>query len=118
MRGVECGMALGLCNGCRRFVRTGKACAFCGGVVAETRPRPRRRMARNALVAATASLVVACSSHYGGPPIDPGDGADDDVDYGQPLYGAGWVDSGGDTRDAAGEADARSEAEAGDAKTE
>ena len=60
------------CNDCRRFVRVGEACPFCG--CTEQAPRERFTRVGRVFVAATAASTLtffACSAY--GSPVGPRD---------------------------------------------
>jgi hypothetical protein len=93
-------MALGICEGCRRFAR-GESCPFCGASVAAPKKRKQGRRARNGMAAA-AVLAIAC----GGTITSGSDASDDafadvreDDSAPIPFYGAVPFDSGKDARD-------------------
>jgi hypothetical protein len=104
-------MALGICEGCRRFAR-GSSCPFCGARVAAPKKRKPERRSRNGVLAA-AALAIAC----GGTTAPDGDASSEassdapadvreDDSAPVPFYGAAPFDSGTDAKDAETDGDA------------
>jgi len=83
-------MALGLCNGCKRFAR-GETCPFCGDGVTPNPWRPVARLSRAAAVAVALSGCTQTLQQPVQPPepaIDAGPVAVDPVPAPTPMYGA------------------------------
>jgi hypothetical protein len=89
-------MALGVCEGCRRFAR-GERCPFCGARVGAPLPIPGGRRNRlGKLAAGAAALALAgcgAQTHYGAPAFDSGP-EDAPPIAADAAYGASPVDSG------------------------
>ncbi len=88
-------MSLSVCPSCSRHVRE-SACPFCGADVAHASPSPIRHLPRIALVGAVAATIAstACSSAYGGPPIDASTPDGSTQDAMATFYGGPPIDAG------------------------